>query len=197
MELAAFCSGPTPLPVWKLDFTCQCVVELFQWNAAIIKNVFRLYIEVCPLLVGVSVETGSYLPHPGGCVFLCKVAREKWCKDAWGCTKSIIRCGQIANAFICLAVTVFKGCFKASHPKGGCFHLPYLHPTAGCLIAEVLLWGNASSCDCRSLRLEQSCPHPCAPSPIIGSRQSTGFSLVLLLTWSFWDLKAFIILYPS
>lgn len=29
------------------------------------------------------------------------------------------RCGWIANGCFCQAVTVFKGCFKTSHPKGG------------------------------------------------------------------------------
>lgn len=68
----------------------------------------------------------------------------------------VTRCGQIANALFCLAGTVFKGCFKTSHPKAECFHLSYLHPTPGYLIAEVLLWGDASSHDYRWLGLEQS-----------------------------------------
>lgn len=41
------------------------------------KNVFRLCIEFCPVLVGIAVETGSYLAHPDRCGFLCKDKREK------------------------------------------------------------------------------------------------------------------------
>lgn len=82
----------------------------------------------------------------------------------------VTRCGQIANAFFCLAVTVFKGCFKTSHLRGGFFDLSYLHPSPGYLIAEGLLWGNASSHDCRGWS-RACCLHHRAPALVLQSRQ--------------------------
>lgn len=127
----------------------------------------------------------------------CLRTREKWREGAEGCTKLCYKMWSTSKCFFFAWLSLFlKDAFRPLNQKGGCFCLSYLHATPGYLIAEVLLWGNAGSHDCGSQAgAEVLSSLPCSISCLMKHTGMQCFSLVLLLMWSFQDLKPFIFLY--